>query len=94
MNGLRVVALVAAAGRGTRLGAEIPKAYVQLRGRSLLERSVTAMETSAVVDHIGVLVSPDMEPLARELLRDHDHPEILKNEGAPEGLIKATRKCG
>lgn len=22
------------------------------------------------------------------------HPEILKNEGAPEGLIKATRKCG
>ncbi|KAA8730802.1 2-C-methyl-D-erythritol 4-phosphate cytidylyltransferase, partial [Corynebacterium tuscaniense] len=27
-NGRRVVALVAAAGRGTRLGAEIPKAYV------------------------------------------------------------------
>ncbi|MCZ9294417.1 2-C-methyl-D-erythritol 4-phosphate cytidylyltransferase [Corynebacterium meitnerae] len=72
MNSRRVVALVAAAGRGTRLGAEIPKAYVQLRGRSLLERSVTAMETSAVVDHIGVLVSPDMEPFARELLRDHD----------------------
>lgn len=43
-----------------------------LRGRTLLERSVTAMETSAVVDHIGVLVSPDMEPLARERLCDHD----------------------
>ena len=67
-----VVALVAAAGRGTRLGADIPKAYVQLRGRSLLERSVTAMETSEIVDHIGVIVSPDMEPLARKLLRGHD----------------------
>lgn len=67
-----VVALVAAAGRGTRLGAEIPKAYVQLRGRSLLERSVTAMETSEIVDQIGVIVSPDMEPLARRLLRGHD----------------------
>ena len=67
-----VVALVAAAGRGTRLGAEIPKAYVQLRGRSLLERSVTAMETSEIVDHIGVIVSPDMEPHARQLLRGHD----------------------
>ena len=43
-----------------------------LRGRTLLERSVTAMETSSVVDHIAVLVSPDMEPLARELLRGHD----------------------
>ncbi|MFC3795854.1 2-C-methyl-D-erythritol 4-phosphate cytidylyltransferase [Corynebacterium tuscaniense] len=71
-NGRRVVALVAAAGRGTRLGAEIPKAYVPLRVRTLLERSVTAMETSAVVDHIGVLVSPDMEPLARERLCGHD----------------------
>lgn len=67
-----VVALVAAAGRGTRLGADIPKAYVQLRGRSLLERSVTAMETSEIVDHIGVIVSADMEPLARKLLRGHD----------------------
>lgn len=43
-----------------------------LRDRTLLERSVTAMETSAVVDHIGVLVSPDMEPLARERLCGHD----------------------
>lgn len=67
-----VVALIAAAGRGTRLGAEIPKAYVPLRGRSLLERSVTAMETSEIVDHIGVIVSPDMESHARKLLRGHD----------------------
>lgn len=68
----RVVALVAAAGRGTRLGADIPKAYVPLRGRTLLERSVAAMETSEIVDHIGVIVSPDMEPLARRLLHGHD----------------------
>lgn len=67
-----VVALIAAAGRGTRLGAEIPKAYVPLRGRSLLERSVSAMETSEIVDHIGVIVSPDMESHARQLLRGHD----------------------
>lgn len=68
----RVVALVAAAGRGTRLGADIPKAYVPLRGRTLLERSVAAMETSEIVDHIAVIVSPDMEPLARRLLHGHD----------------------
>jgi len=85
-----VVALVAAAGRGTRLGAEIPKAYVQLRGRSLLERSVTAMETSEIVDRIGVIVSPDMEPLARRLLRGHDvqfiHGAGERAESVWEGL--------
>nr|WP_256478288.1 2-C-methyl-D-erythritol 4-phosphate cytidylyltransferase [Corynebacterium stercoris] len=64
----RVVAVVAAAGKGTRLGAPVPKAYVPLRGRSLLERSVTAMETSGIVDSVLVVVSPEMESVARRAL--------------------------
>ncbi len=65
---MRVIALIAAAGRGTRLGAAVPKAFVRLRGRTLVERSVTAMINSAMVDEIIVLVSPDMESYAREVL--------------------------
>ncbi|AKK03963.1 2-C-methyl-D-erythritol 4-phosphate cytidylyltransferase [Corynebacterium epidermidicanis] len=64
----RVIALIAAAGKGTRLGAAVPKAFVPLRGRTLLERSMSAMITSGVVDEIIVLVSPDMETYARDLL--------------------------
>lgn len=64
----RVTALIAAAGKGTRLGAPVPKAFVLLRGKTLLERSIQAMINSAVVDDIIVLVSPDMEEYARELL--------------------------
>lgn len=64
----RVTALIAAAGKGTRLGAPVPKAFVSLRGRTLLERSIQAMITSAVVDQIIVLVSPDMADYARDLL--------------------------
>ncbi|QPK82987.1 2-C-methyl-D-erythritol 4-phosphate cytidylyltransferase [Corynebacterium qintianiae] len=64
----RVIALVAAAGQGTRLGAAVPKAFVPLRGRTLLERSVAAMETSEIVDEVVVVVSPEMEPLARQVL--------------------------
>ena len=62
-----VVAVIAAAGRGTRLGADVPKAFVDLRGESLIARSVRAMG-EAGIDRIVVVVSPDMEPLAREQL--------------------------
>lgn len=65
---MRVVALIAAAGQGARLGAAVPKAFVRLRGRTLVERSVAAMLTSAVVDEVVVLVSPDMESYSREVL--------------------------
>ena len=64
----RVIALIAAAGQGTRLGAEVPKAYVELRGRTLLERSLRALLASGVVDEVIVLVSPDMEPEAARII--------------------------
>ena len=64
----RVIALIAAAGQGTRLGAEVPKAYVELRGRTLLERSMRALLASGVVDEVIVLVSPDMEPEAANII--------------------------
>lgn len=80
MSRLPVVALLAAAGRGTRLGGPIPKAFVTLRGRSLVERSLRAMITSEVVDEVIILVSPDMEDYARELLEKRG----LLND--PEGI--------
>lgn len=63
-----VTAIIAAAGSGTRLGAPVPKAYVPLRGKTLLERSISAMLTSQVVDGIVVTISRDMETYAAELL--------------------------
>ncbi|APT91909.1 2-C-methyl-D-erythritol 4-phosphate cytidylyltransferase [Corynebacterium phocae] len=64
-----VIALIAAAGQGTRLGADVPKAFVPLDGVSLVGRSVRAMARSGVVDGIVVLVSPEMEATARQLLQ-------------------------
>ncbi|MCS4536092.1 2-C-methyl-D-erythritol 4-phosphate cytidylyltransferase [Corynebacterium sp. HS2168-gen11] len=63
-----VVALIAAAGTGSRLGAEIPKVYVALRGMTLLERSIRAMLAAEVVDEIIVLISPAMQDLAEKIL--------------------------
>lgn len=55
-SGGRVVALVPAAGQGTRLGEGIPKAFVALRGRTLLERAVSGLLDSGVVDEVVVIV--------------------------------------
>lgn len=67
---LPVVAVVAAAGQGTRLGAEVPKAYVDLGGWTLLERSVAAV--AEVADSTVVVVSPEMEGAARTILAGRD----------------------
>lgn len=62
------IALIAAAGAGTRLGAGMPKAQVRLGGRTLLERSVAAMEASGVVDEVIAIIRPEMlDDVHREL---------------------------
>jgi 2-C-methyl-D-erythritol 4-phosphate cytidylyltransferase len=48
------VALVLAAGRGERLGADGPKALVELAGRTLLQRSLDALRAVAAIERIVV----------------------------------------
>src|SRR5258705_11158712 len=46
---MRALALVLAAGQGIRLGREVPKGFVRLRGRSLLEWSAAALARTSEV---------------------------------------------
>jgi len=52
------VALIVAAGRGERLGARRPKAFVELAGRPLISWSVQALLASPSVEQIIVALPP------------------------------------
>lgn len=66
-----VVAVVPAAGSGKRLAASVPKAFFQLNGRTLVERVVTCLRESGVVDRIVVAVPADRTDQAK-LILGHD----------------------
>lgn len=66
-----VVAVVPAAGSGERLAAGIPKAFCEVDGRTLLERSVTGLLQSEVVSHVVVAVPADRIEAAQQVLADH-----------------------
>lgn len=83
-----VIAIIAAAGQGTRLGADLPKAYVELAGQTLMERSVRAM-IDAGVDHIIVVIMPAMEETARLILADY--PDVQLVHGAGERVDSVWR---
>jgi 2-C-methyl-D-erythritol 4-phosphate cytidylyltransferase len=51
-----VAAILVAAGSGTRLGADVPKAFVSVRGRTLLEHACAAFTTDRIRD--AVVVAP------------------------------------
>jgi len=56
-----VWAVLAAAGRGERLGSDRPKAFARLGGRPLLAESLERLEESGWIDAILIAAPPDWE---------------------------------
>jgi len=55
---MSVSVIIAAGGQGTRLGAGVPKQWLAIGGRTLLERSVAAFDAHPRVTEIVVVVPP------------------------------------
>lgn len=56
---MHVAAIIAAGGRGVRLGADRPKQFLELGGRSILALSIDALAASDRIHEIVVAVPPD-----------------------------------
>lgn len=63
---MRSAAIIAAAGSGERFGASIPKAFVQLAGRTLVEHAFASL--SSVVDEVVITAPAGWESKIRELV--------------------------
>ncbi|MBP7571336.1 MAG: 2-C-methyl-D-erythritol 4-phosphate cytidylyltransferase [Acidobacteria bacterium] len=57
---MSVTAIIAAGGRGRRLGAAVPKQLLQLGGRPILQWSVEAFLAAGCVDHVVAVLPPDL----------------------------------
>ncbi|WP_168698363.1 2-C-methyl-D-erythritol 4-phosphate cytidylyltransferase [Gordonia paraffinivorans] len=68
-SGAGVCVIIPAAGSGTRLGEPVPKAFVDVCGRTIIERCVDNIPESLDAS-IVVVVPADLVDCARELLPD------------------------
>ncbi|PXW61846.1 2-C-methyl-D-erythritol 2,4-cyclodiphosphate synthase [Chelatococcus asaccharovorans] len=64
----KVVAIIVAAGRGTRLGGEIAKQYRMIAGRTVLGHTLVAMAAQADIERIVVVIHPDDSLHFREVV--------------------------
>jgi 2-C-methyl-D-erythritol 4-phosphate cytidylyltransferase len=62
---MRASAIIVAAGSGTRLGLETPKAFVRLANRSLLARALETLKPVAAIGEAVITVPAGMERAAR-----------------------------
>lgn len=55
----KVAAIIVAAGKGTRMGSDIPKQYMTIAGKTILETTLYKFEKSNEIDEIVLIVNKD-----------------------------------
>ena len=69
-----IVALVVAAGEGSRAGAGLPKQYARVAGKPVLAHAVDALLAHGRVDRVQVVIGAGQEALYRDAIGDRPLP--------------------
>ena len=90
----RVIAIIVAAGRGKRLGSSLPKQFLKVRGRTILEMSVEAFEQNEYIDEIFVAANADYCELTENLCRGCSKLKKIVAGGAErQDSVRAALDC-
>jgi len=74
--------VVPAAGKGLRMGSDIPKQYLSIEGKTILEHCVERLASHSLVEKVVVVIGP--EDLIWSQLPIADHPKVLATRGGAE----------
>lgn len=66
-EGKKVTAVIVAAGSGTRMKSAVPKQFLKIEGKTILEKAVSAFEKNNHVDQIIIMTGADYVDFCKEL---------------------------
>lgn len=72
------IAVLLAGGHGSRMGSDIPKQFLGLKGRTIIERAIDAFETNASIDEIAVVMHPDYIEKMNDLSKANNWSKLKK----------------
>ena len=78
MNNLKNYGIILASGTGNRYGADIPKQFVKIAGKTVFEHTIEIFEKSKYIDEIVVVITPEYRHFGEELIEKNNFKKITK----------------
>ena len=70
--------IILASGTGTRYKSDIPKQFVKIAGKTVLEHTLDVFEKSKYIDAVVLVITPDYRQNAEEILLKNNYKKIIK----------------
>ena len=78
MNNLKNYGIILASGSGSRYGADVPKQFVKIAGKTILEHTIDVFEKAQGIDDIIIVITPEYRTMAEEILLKNNYKKVSK----------------
>lgn len=70
------IVIVLAGGSGKRMGTNVPKQYLEIRGRMVIEYAIDAFDKNEKIDEVAVVVSADNVETMQEIVSNNSWKKL------------------
>lgn len=77
----KIAVIIAAAGKGTRVGGPVPKQYLKIGGEPVILKTLKAFAALDEVDHIFIVTNEEYMDRCQEIVRDNGLDKV-------KGIVK------
>lgn len=75
---MKNIAIVLAGGSGSRFGADMPKQFLQVAGKMIIEHTIDAFERHPLIDEIAVVSRADYVDEMKEMVKRNGYRKVTK----------------
>ena len=75
---MKTYGIILASGSGSRFGADIPKQFIKIKNKTILEYSLKAFENSPCIDEIVLVITPEYRGLAEKIVAENKYEKVSK----------------
>ncbi len=71
-------AVILASGTGSRFGSDIPKQFIKINDKTILEYSIEAFEYADCIDEIVLVITPEYKNDAEKIVKNNGYKKLSK----------------
>ena len=75
-SGIMNVALILAGGSGTRMGAEVPKQFIKIKGKPIIAYTLEILEKNHYIDAVEIVCVHGFEEHLQEIIAEYDLKKV------------------
>ena len=71
--------IILASGTGSRYGSDVPKQFIKIAGKTILEHTIEVFEKAKAIDEIFIVITPEYRHVAENILLKNSFKKVSKH---------------